>query len=138
MDFAKFGYTTPDGALYADFLYVDGGPSLGWRIYVLSDIDFKGKDSSFEATLLMQEADEEYPYIFWNSPLATLDEARTSASLWADATNIYIQEGGNSSDEISRRLLFEEVTRRLLKGTMTRRMYEHVCEIIGYPPSEPA
>jgi len=135
MDFAKFDYTTPDGALY-EFLYVDGGPSFGWRIYVLNDIDYGERDSSFEATRLVYEEDEEYPYIFYHDPIATLDEARTSASLWADATNIYIQDGGNSCDEVSRRLLFEEVTRRLTKGTMDRPTYEHVCQIIGYQPSE--
>ena len=136
MNYAGRDYTTPDGALHVEFLYVDGGPSFGWRIYVLNEIDYKGRDTSPLATRLVYEDDEDYPYIFWRDPIATLDEAIMHSSFWADITSRYIKSGGDF-DEIAMELVFEEATKRLSKGAMDGQTYEYICKILGRgDPSE--
>ena len=104
MDYMRIGYTTGDRSLTMDFVFMDCGSSIGWRIYIINNVDYKGRNTSFHATHRLQAAGETYMYICWAGKITTLQQAKAVASLWSDATALYIRNGG-SFDEIVRRLL---------------------------------
>ena len=63
----------------------------GWRIYIISHIDYQGRDCSSHAAHWLQDNDSSYPYICWNGNIATLEQAKSVASLWAECTTEYIR-----------------------------------------------
>jgi len=86
-----------------DFVFMDCGEAIGWRIYIINNIDYKGRSTSAHATHRLHASGETYKYICWAGRIATLEQAKTIASLWADATTLYIRTG-ESFDKIAKRL----------------------------------
>lgn len=90
--------------MHFDFVFMDCGASVGWRIYIINNIDYKGRNTSSQATHRLHVDGETYKFICWDSRIATLEDAKSIASLWADATMLYIRTGKNF-DKIAKELL---------------------------------
>ena len=103
-------YRSSDGSLYVDFLFwnlsTDGASdhARGWRIYIISPIDFKNQNASSGATHRLKAPNETYPYICWVGEIKTLKQAKAVAALWADCIALYIKGEGNF-DTIASRLM---------------------------------
>ena len=101
-------YRSSDGSLYVDFLFwnldsdrINDGQH-GWRIYIISPIDFKDKSSSYFETHRLHDSGETYPYICWTNEIKTIKQAKAIASLWADCIALYIKGEGRFNDIASR------------------------------------
>ncbi|HCC34155.1 MAG TPA: hypothetical protein DEQ02_00360 [Ruminococcaceae bacterium] len=106
MTYQRIGYTTGDRSLQMDFVFMDGGPAIGWRIYIINRMDYKARNTSFHATHRLHTSGETYDYICWAGRIATFEQAKAVASLWSDATALYIRSGVD----------FDEIVKRLLKS----------------------
>lgn len=104
MNYERLDYISGDRSLRIDFVFWDCGPSLGWRIYIINKIDYKNRNTSFHTTHRLHFTGDTYPCICWQGKISTLEQAKSVASVWGDATALYIQDGG-SFDAIVRRLL---------------------------------
>ena len=89
-DYIRLNYWTSDRSLVVDYVFWDLG-ERGWRIYIISHIDYQGRDCSSHAAHWLQDNDSSYPYICWNGNIATLEQAKSVASLWAECTSEYIR-----------------------------------------------
>lgn len=96
-------YRSSDGSLYVDFYFAEYGDSGGWRIYIISPINYRGHPDSLNITHRIQAGGESYPYICWSQRIATYENALAVAALWADVTALYVQ-GKGTFDEIARKL----------------------------------
>ena len=96
-------YRTSDGSMTLEFYFVNCGLLKGWRIYIISRINYKGRDASFHSTHRLHDSRETHVYICWLGRIATLQQAKAIAALWADTTALYIQDGG-TFDAIAARL----------------------------------
>ena len=106
MNYEHIFYTTSDGLLDVEFFFLDLGEELGWRAYVLSDINYKRfsstRSDAYEDTHLFIESDRnryinpnrDYPYVCWTTVIRDLDTMKTVASTWAEITSYYISHGG--------------------------------------------
>ena len=97
-------YRTSDGSMYIGFGFCNLGFLKGWRIYIIEDIDYEGRDISYHATHRLYYDGDEYACICWEGKLRSFEEAKAVASLWADCTSLYIQ-GKGSFDAIAKRLI---------------------------------
>lgn len=100
-------YITKDKLLDIEFLFIDLGEEIGWRGYVLSDIDYKqfsdDRSDGYEETHLYIDTnrhryidvDKDFPYICWTKPVHDLDTMRELAMMWAEITAYYIRNGGD-------------------------------------------
>ena len=113
-------YRTSDYLLDIEFLFVDLGTSTGWRIYILSDIDYKqfssARSNSVTTIHRLTESnsdmlrkintfqrskgrmvDDTTPihYICWKYYIDSLERAREIAKTWSEITAYYIRNGGN-------------------------------------------
>lgn len=98
-------YETRSG-LGIDFLLIDLGETLGWRAYILSDIDYwmvsKERSDSFTDTHVYVEVNrhrfidpnKDYPYICWTKPIHSLETMHELVTMWAEITDYYIYHGG--------------------------------------------
>ena len=100
MSYERNTYKTYDGTLKIDFVFYYGGSSIGWRIYIINSIDYKGRDTSFHKTHRLHFEKDTYPCVCWKGILTSLEQARAVASFWADVTAEYIKSG-NSFDTIA-------------------------------------
>lgn len=102
-------YKTSDGLLDIEFLFLDLGAELGWRGYVLSQINYKqlsqGRSDIYTDTHLYIDesrryidADKDYPYICWTKPVHNLDTMHELAVMWSEITAYYIRHGGKFED----------------------------------------
>ena len=103
MDYKRLSYTTADKSMEFDFVFMDCGSSIGWRIYIINDINYGERNTSSSATHRLHASGETYDYICWQGKISTLEDAKTIASLWADVTAIYIRTG-ETFDAIAKRL----------------------------------
>ena len=103
MDYIRHNYRTSDGSMTVDFLFYNLGLLKGWRIYIISNIDYGDKNISGHATHRNHFPEDTYPSICWNKRISTLEKARAVASVWADVTALYIK-GRGSFDAIARQL----------------------------------
>jgi len=103
MDFVRLDYLTGDRSLRMDFVFMDCGPAIGWRIYIINRVDYRGRSTSAHATHRLHAAGETYDYICWAGRISTLQQAKAVASWWADTTSIYIRSN-DSFDTIATRL----------------------------------
>ena len=112
-------YTTSDRLLDIEFLFLDLGEELGWRGYVLSDINYKQfskvrSDAYTDTHLYIDERrryidpNRDYPYICWTKPIHSLDTMHELAQMWSEITAYYIRHGGEFA-EIQQRLSEEGV-----------------------------
>ena len=103
MNFVRLEYTTGDRSLRVDFVFMDCGPAIGWRVYIISSVDYRGRSSAAYATHRSHDAGETYDYICWRGRISTLQQAKAIASLWADTISIYVRSN-ESFDTIASRL----------------------------------
>lgn len=108
-------YRTKDGSLDIEFLFLDLGKELGWRGYVLSDINYKAVSSSRSdnytdthlyldnGTNRYIDAEKDYPYICWTQTIHNLDTMHRLAEIFSEITAYYIKHGG-SFESIQKKL----------------------------------
>ena len=104
MQHARLDYRSSDGSMYFDFYFQNCGLVNGWRIYIISEIDYKDQSACAYATHRLHDTRDTYPYICWDKRIGSIKAAKQIASLWADATSKYIS-GEGSFDTIVRQLL---------------------------------
>ena len=82
-------YRTSDGLedYVFDFIALDDG----WRIYIVRQPSYGGRDESLHVTHRLIDGDRYY--VCWDSPLRRLNDAKAVAALWADATQSYRRRG---------------------------------------------
>ena len=102
MKYEICSYITYDRSLTIDFIFYDCGEDIGWRIYIISPIDYKGRNTSYHETHRLHFEKDTYPCICWRGNLTTLEQAKTVASFWADVTAQYIKGYGSFDDITSR------------------------------------
>lgn len=102
-DYVRLDYWTSDRSLVVDFVFWDLGIHNGWRIYIISHIDYQGRDYSSHAAHWLHDNDDSYPYICWAGNIETLEQAKSVASLWAECTARYIRSR-QSFDDIASQL----------------------------------
>ena len=113
-------YRTKDKSLDIEFLMLDLGKPLGWRAYVMSDIDYKRvsaqrSDDYRDTHLYLDNGTHRYidktkdwPYVCRVDPIYDLDVMRHVAGAWCEITAYYIKHGGSFKD-IQVKLLEEGV-----------------------------
>ena len=101
-DYIRLDDWTSDRSLTVDFVFWDLG-DRGWRIYIISSIDYRGRDCSSHAAHWLHDPGDSYPYICWAGDIETLEQAKSVASLWAECTAKYIRSH-KSFDDIANRL----------------------------------
>ena len=83
-------YRTKDGQ--NDYLFSFEKQSNGtWKAFILNQPSYGGRATDNHSTHRLQDGSRKY--VCWTDPLETLEDARTVASLWADATQEYIKNG---------------------------------------------
>lgn len=113
-------YRTSDYLLDIEFLFVDLGTSTGWRIYILSDINYQQFSASRSDSITTihrltetnsdilrkinafqrnkgRTASDSTPvhYICWKYKIDSLERAREIAKTWSEITAYYIRNGGS-------------------------------------------
>ena len=83
---------------------MDCGPQTGWRVYIISSIDYKGRDATLHATHRNYVIGETYHYICWDRKIETLKEARAICVRWSEITVKYIRTG-ISFDVIAKQMI---------------------------------
>lgn len=101
-DFLRRDYWTSDRSMVVDFVFWDRG-IRGWRIYIISQIDYHGRDCSSHAAHWLFDPEDSYPYICWDGYIKTLEQAKSVASLWAECTAEYVRSY-KSFDDIASQL----------------------------------
>jgi hypothetical protein len=66
-------------------------PDGTWRVYILAQPDYRGRQSDSHATHRLR--DEDRQFICWSAPIRSKTDAKTVASQWAEATQRYIKTG---------------------------------------------
>lgn len=100
-------YKTSDGLLDIEFLFLNLGADIGWRAYVLSNINYKifskTRSDNYKDTHLYIETNKhryidkrkDYPYICWTKKIFDLENMHKLARKWSEITSYYIRFGGN-------------------------------------------
>lgn len=113
-------YRTSDYLLDIEFLFVDLGTPTGWRVYILSDIDYKqfsaSRSDSITTIHRLTESNSDtlrkinafqknkgrtvvdstpIHYICWKYKIDSLECAREIAKTWSEITAYYIRNGGS-------------------------------------------
>jgi hypothetical protein len=95
MDHQRTYYRTSDGSMTLDFVFWNCGPEIGWRAYIIGDIDYGNRNASAHATHRNHFANDTYECICWSGKVDTFEEMKAIAALWSDATALYVKDGGN-------------------------------------------
>ena len=107
MKYERAFYLTKDKQLDIEFMFIDLGPIVGWRGYVLSDINYKmfskyRSDEYTDTHLFLDvnmnryiDPNKDYPYICWTKPIHDLGTMKELAAMWAEITAYYIKYGGS-------------------------------------------
>lgn len=113
-------YRTSDGSLDVEFLFVNLGRPIGWRAYILTDINYKifSRLRSDNCTIVhrltennnemirkinnfvqMSRQTNSYlnniRYICWSKAIYDLSDMREVAKTWSEITAYYIRNGGS-------------------------------------------
>lgn len=122
MNYYNDYYITRDKKLAVEFLFVDLGYDKGWRAYILSDINYQRRsslrsDAQTDVHRLTEQDDRmicrvnefkrnnapfsplltrtnSVEYICWTKPMYDREQLMSVASVWADITSYYIENGG--------------------------------------------
>lgn len=97
-------YRTGTGRLEVDFLFYNLGGDRGWRIYIISQIDYGARPCYSHAAHWLQDQYERYKYICWDGLIPDLDSARTIAAIWSECTDRYIH-GTETFDAIASKIM---------------------------------
>lgn len=99
-------YTTKYDNFQIEFLFLHVSQEIGWRAYILTDINYKRcsrlRSTDWHFTHMFFEADDQryidkrrsYPFVCWTSVIQDLDTVRNVAAVWAELTAYYIRNGG--------------------------------------------
>lgn len=101
-EFERCSYLTKDRSLDIDFVFMNCGNEIGWRIYIITSIDYKTRSHRSVDAHWLKDTNETYPYICWSEKIESLQAAKEVAVLWSDCTAYYIQHGGNFQTIASR------------------------------------
>lgn len=93
-EYERLMYLTRDGTLDIDFVFMDCGEVIGWRIYIISPINYGSRSGRSPDAHWLHEDGETYRYVCWSTRISTKNEAKAVAQLWSEATAEYIQKGG--------------------------------------------
>ena len=85
----KVFYRTKDGR--ADYHFSIATSENGYRIFIFSQPDYGARESGSHVTHRLTDGARRY--VCWSGPIRTVEQARTVAALWADATQEYIRTG---------------------------------------------
>lgn len=113
-------YRTSDRLLDIEFLFVDLGYVIGWRAYILTDINYqmfsssRTDDSSIVHRLIETDSELKHKinnfirmsrgtnetmstirYICWSKPIYELTDIYEVAKTWSEITAYYIRYGGS-------------------------------------------
>ena len=88
---ASVHYRTRDGTADYSFSF-ERTLFGGWRIYIVSQPDYLGRDKSMHATHRLYTPTGRR-YVCWAGKLRTEQHARQVAAVWADKTQEYIRTG---------------------------------------------
>ena len=93
--------------LDVEFVFWDRGDQ-GWRIYIITDIDYGIRGDSPHAAHWLKEPHETYRYICWDQKIPTIEDAKCIAAIWAETTARYIKNPlycfNEIADEIKRKV----------------------------------
>jgi hypothetical protein len=104
MDYERMYYRSSDGSLILDFVFMYCGPEIGWRAYIITEINYgRFADTSGHASHRNRFEGDTYPCICWSDRVDTLSEMKAIAALWSDVTAIYM-ETGETFDSIAKSL----------------------------------
>lgn len=110
MEYKRIYYITTYAKMTMDFVFMDCGEDIGWRVYIINDIDYKNRNTGGHATHRNHFEGDTYPCICWSAKINTFDEAKAIASLWADTTDLYVRSAGG----------FDEIAESILNGFKRR------------------
>lgn len=89
--YERLQYRSSDDSLTFDFVFWHLSQDEGWRIYIINKIDYGPHDHSSHYAHWLHDFRDTYPYICWAGTIETFDQAKAVASLWADATALYVK-----------------------------------------------
>jgi|GEM_PF-1152636 len=82
-------YRTSDGE--EDYVFDFVRRLDGWRVYIVSSPSYGSRSTGSIETHRLTDGGRRF--ICWDRPLSTLDDAKSVAALWADATQAYRKTG---------------------------------------------
>lgn len=110
MKYEHVFYTTKYDNLRIEFLFLYISQEVGWRAYILNDINYKRctvlRSTDWRFTHRFFEADDQryidknrsYPFVCWTSVVQDLEIMKNVAAVWAELTAYYIRNGGTFAE----------------------------------------
>ena len=107
MKFEHAFYKTKDGSLDIEFMLIDLGDDLGWRAYVMTEINYKQhsrfRSNNYTDTHLYLDNNQhryidktkDFPYVCRVDPIYDIEVMRDVAAAWCEITAYYIKHGGD-------------------------------------------
>ena len=89
--YERLQYRSSDDSLTFDFVFWHLSKEEGWRIYIINGVNYGSHDCSSHAAHWLHDYSDTYPYICWAGKIETYNQAKAVASLWADATALYVR-----------------------------------------------
>ena len=89
--YERLYYRSSDNTLTFDFVFWHLSQDEGWRIYIINQIDYGTHSHGSHSAHWLHDYRDTYPYICWAGKIETLQQAKAVASLWADATALYVK-----------------------------------------------
>ena len=89
--YERLQYRSSDNSMTFDFVFWHLSRDEGWRIYIINSVNYGSHDCSSHAAHWLHDYSDTYPYICWAGKINTYNQAKAVASLWADATALYIR-----------------------------------------------
>jgi phage gp37-like protein len=83
-------YRTCDGSLDYSFAFAQQSDG-DWRIYILEQPHYDGRADDSHTTHRL--SDSNGVYVCWSTAITSLEDAKTIASKWAEATELYRKTG---------------------------------------------
>lgn len=102
--YERLYYRSSDGSMYFDFVFWHLSQASGWRIYIINDINYGTRPDGSSSAHWLKDPRDTYRYICWDGMIATFNQAKAVAALWADTTAIYIRSENDSFNSIADKL----------------------------------
>lgn len=84
-------YRTKDGQADYGFSF-EQQPDRSWRAYIINQPSYRGRPDDSHTTHRLISSDGRR-YVCWSTTLQSLEQAKTVAARWADATQAYVATG---------------------------------------------
>jgi len=96
-------YTTRDNQRTIQFGFINDHPKgAGWRAYILTAIDYLGRDDGGFITHRYQDKENNMFYVCWTPEPASFDEMKAVAAMWSELTHGYIKTGESMNRQYAR------------------------------------